>query len=143
MMDRYVTPLLIVREVGTLLGKTRFQKLVCLVVAESQHRGLPDLGLRFEIYLHGPYSRDLTQTVEELVRDGLLNESAHATPAGNLQFVYTLSRAGEQFVEGLISHGMVPSDLIDSTRDVVREAGRSPLPQLIERAYKAFDEIEN
>ncbi len=142
MMDKYATPLLIVREVGTLLGKTRFQKLACLLSAESQRRGLPDIGLRFELYLHGPYSRELSKTVDELVRAGLLVESSHATPAGNLQYVYTLSRQGEDLVDGLVSSGFVPQTLVDSTRDVVREAAYFPLPELIDRAYQAFNELQ-
>lgn len=142
-MDDYVIPLLIVREVGTLLGKTRFQKLACVLAAESRRRGLELPGLNFEVYLHGPYSRDLAKTVEELVKDGLLDEDVHTTPAGNLQYVYTLPPQGGELIENFISRGLVTQALIDTTRDVVNEAAYTPLQQLIERAYQAYDEFQN
>lgn len=141
MMDKYVTPLLLVREVGTLLGKTRFQKLACLLVAESRRRGLGDLGMDFEIYLHGPYSRELSKTIEELVADGLLSEGMHSTPAGNLQYIYTLTPTGEELLENLTSRGVVRQALIESTQNVVESARYMPLPALIEHAYLAYEQL--
>src|SRR2546428_12206840 len=99
MMEKYVTPLLIVHEVGTLLGKTRFQKLACLLAAESRQRGFGALRMDFEIYLHGPYSRELSKTVEKPVTDGLLNEGMHSTPAGHPQYINALTTKREEPME--------------------------------------------
>ena|SRR2546422_172992 len=143
MMEKYVTPLLIVHEVGTLLGKTRFQKLACLLAAESRQRGLGDLGMDFEIYLHGPYSRELSKTIEKLVTDGLLNEGMHSTPAGNLQYIYALTPKGEELLEILTNRGVVGQALVESARDVVESARYLPLPALIEHAYQAYQQLQS
>ena len=95
----------------------------------------------FEIYLHGPYSRGLSKTIDELVTDGLLTEGRHSTPAGNLQYVYTLTPQGEEFLESLAGRGLVREELVESTRAVIEAARYLPLPTLVEEAYRAFEHL--
>jgi uncharacterized protein YwgA len=97
----------------------------------------------FEIYLHGPYSRELSKAIDELVADGLLAEGMHSTPAGYLQYVYTLTAQGEEFLENLTGRGVVGEALVVTTRDVVESARFLPLPALIENAYRAYQQLQS
>ncbi len=89
MIEKYATPLILVREMGRLPGKTRFQKLACLLEARVRQTNLRS-GYSFRQYLHGPYSSELARMVDELVSDGLLHETAERTPSGNVQACLSL-----------------------------------------------------
>ena len=131
---------MLVRELGWMAGKTRFQKLVCLLEARAKSLEL-QIGFPFELYLHGPYSRELTRMIESLVRDGMLEEKGELTPAGNIQFGYSLTPEGAKTVEMCASVGVVPESLSEAVRIVVQEAGYLSLPDLIDRAYEAHESM--
>jgi hypothetical protein len=67
----------------------------------------------------------------------------HSTPAGYLQYVYTLTAQGEEFLENLTGRGVVGEALVVTTRDVVESARFLPLPALIENAYRAYQQLQS
>src|SRR3990172_6028926 len=142
MLEKMLTPLLIVREVGTLGGKTRLQKLACLVQAHLAERGIPT-GFVFKPYYYGPFSFDLAATVEELVRQGLLVEQPHLTQRGNVAYNYWLTDSGRTLLEGFLGHEARLLETAQEVETVVRESAWLPLDLLVQKAKEAYREMDS
>jgi len=84
----------IVRWAGTFRSRKRMQKLIFLL----QAAGCP-LDVEYDLHHYGPYSQDVAQLTDELVREKLLGETAEPHPYGQ-QYSYVLSEdASRQIVE--------------------------------------------
>ena|SRR5256885_8555518 len=140
MIEKYAAPLILVREMGRLSGKTRFQKLACLLEARARQTSVR-IGFSFRPYLHGPYSSELARMVDQLVSEGLLQETAEVTSSGNIRYSYQLTQSGIEALDAFVGSGLVSSSFVDAAKDVVEEARALPLPDLVERAYSAYEEI--
>jgi uncharacterized protein YwgA len=138
MTELFVAPLVVVKAMdGNLRGKLRFQKLVCLLEAESKRRGTFTIGFPFKAYHYGPFSRELARTVDFLVNQGFLTERAEPTTSGRIQYVYSLTLQGNQAIDDFLRQAHA-SALNEAAVDVARMAGYLPIPLLVEKAYGAF-----
>ena len=79
-------------------GRKRLQKLVCIL----KHGHSVPFSYNFIPYYYGPYSEDLTDTVDSLVGLGLLTETKEMYPSGIPKYVYELTPQGTEKVEGNI-----------------------------------------
>ena len=141
MMEKYVVPLVIVEEMGTVVGKTRLQKLTCIVEAKAREGQAFSTGLKFTLHLHGPFSRELSLLVDGWVREGVLEEKLNYTPSGHPQYSYYLSDKGTGSLRELLKEVRDSEKYRALIRGVLKESGWLPLPALIERAYSAHATI--
>lgn len=142
MMEKYVVPLIIVQEMGTIVGKTRLQKVACLVEAKARQANPLGTGLAFTLHLHGPFSRELASLVDGWVKGGILEEQLNFTPAGHPQYSYYLSDRGSLELRTLVKQIPHIEEFRSIIREVVKESGALPLPSLVTQAYAAYSEME-
>lgn len=141
MIEKVLVPLLIVGQMGTLAGKTRLQKLVCLLEASLRERNAK-LGYAFQIYHHGPFSFELANLTSQLVQAGLLVEKPQVTPTGNTLFSYWLSPDGAKLIDETLEKDPGQQQLVSDVAAVVKQFGYLPLEELVEKAYGAFPRIQ-
>ena len=72
-------------------GRTRIQKDICILKYEEKI----NFNFEFEPHYYGPYSSELTDTVDTLVASGLLEEKIEVLPSGILRYDYGLTHEGK------------------------------------------------
>jgi len=93
-------PLLLLRMSDRVWGKTRFQKLMFLVQAEKTKKGNDrEVPFSYFLYKHGPFSLELTLTIEKLRDDGFIIEDFKRTSTGNPIYTYQLTESGVEKVD--------------------------------------------
>src|SRR5437773_11856616 len=87
--------LVTMRELGEVAGRTRLQKTIYLL---RERFGVP-FRFRFKPYFYGPYSEDLSDSVENLVALGMIEERRRYLAAGVSEYSYRLTKGGVGFLE--------------------------------------------
>ena len=77
-------------------GRTRLQKLVCIL----KHRYNIPFSYSFKPYYYGPYSDEITDTVETLVGLGLLTKKKEAFAPGIVKYTYELTAQVDEAIRG-------------------------------------------
>jgi len=91
--------LVVLRELGQVVGRTRLQKIVYLLREMYQ---IP-FRFRFKPYFYGPYSEDLSDAIENLTALGVIEEGRRYLAEGVIEYSYSLTRRGSSFLEGQIT----------------------------------------
>lgn len=138
MFESKLVPLILADTLHLVDGKTRFQKLMFLVQREAEENGIEGLGFNYEIYLHGPFSRQLNSVIDDLVNEGYLEEKTTETPSGYTKYIYTLTSRGRRLMKEAKTKKLLSPQMLKSIRNVLDEYGDLPLSQLVDEAYKQF-----
>lgn len=138
MLEKTLTPLMLVNMMGELRGKTRFQKLTFLIQKNALEENVSKLDYSFKLYHYGPFSTELSSIVDSLVLHNYLQEAVEATPSGYLRHTYKLTPDGKDVVEGVLQKELIPSGLIKIIHKTVTLYGNLPLELLVEKAYERF-----
>jgi len=88
-LKEYVA-LKLVSELGGINGRTKFQKIVFI---GQKERRLPEV-FKFNGYYYGPYSKELTDTIEMLIKLGLINEKV-IIGEEYIEYIYTITEEGK------------------------------------------------
>jgi uncharacterized protein YwgA len=140
MFDELLTPLLLSEKLGKLHGKTRFQKLVFLVQKEAENKQVPASSFNYEIYHYGPFSSELSETLEKLKTNELLDEDTEITANGYTRFVYHITRKGQKLVDNSRKKGIISNELENIISKIACNYGEMPLTELVAEAYHRFSE---
>jgi len=81
--------LAILDTLGMVYGRTYLQKLLFIIRKELQ------IGFDYEEYHYGPFSRELNNCINALVKGGLIEESVMQTKANDC-YVYRLTDSGKE-----------------------------------------------
>jgi uncharacterized protein YwgA len=73
-------------------GRTRVQKDICILKYQD---GIP-FNFDFESHYYGPYSSELTNTVDMMVASGILEENTIVLPIGVRRYDYSLTKEGKK-----------------------------------------------
>jgi uncharacterized protein YwgA len=73
-------------------GRTRVQKDICILKYDAE---IP-FNFEFEPHYYGPYSSELTDTVDTLIAAGLLEERIELLHPGILRYDYALTAEGKR-----------------------------------------------
>jgi uncharacterized protein YwgA len=90
------------------------------------------------MYLHGPFSRDLSSVIHDLVDEGYLEEQKTETSLGYTKYVYKLKKKGRELLAHAKRKGVLSAKMSRLINDVLKDYGNMPLPELVERAYEKF-----
>lgn len=112
---------------GKIEGRTKLQKIVFLGQMEL---GLPEF-FKFDKYHYGPYSWDLTETIEDLIATGYIKEEKEHC-GDFVTYVYTLSDFAQSEVE--IPSGYIPGDKIET----LKKLSELPRSAIIEYVYRKY-----
>jgi len=128
---------MLAESLGEVRGKTRFQKLVFLV-QRCAEKEKTDFDLNFDIYLHGPFSQELSLVIDDLVRRGDIEESIEQIPPYYEMHTYRLTDKGREMLRNARTKKIIPTRIAHIVRDTSEKYGRLPLTKLVEEAYRQF-----
>ena len=112
---------------GKVEGRTKLQKIVFLGQMEL---GLPKL-FKFDKYHYGPYSWELTETLEDLISTGLIQEDRESY-GDYITYVYTLSEF--EIIELGKSAKYIPEEKIET----LKKLSELPMSAIIEYVYRKY-----
>jgi hypothetical protein len=82
-------------------GRLRIQKAAYFLKV----LGAPEFSrTRFRYHYYGPYSRELSGSLQEAVASGLLKEEGEGTGFDSIRYTYRLTEAGERWLEDAPQH---------------------------------------
>jgi uncharacterized protein YwgA len=138
MFDDLLVPLLLSKHLGKVKGKTRFQKIVFLIQKEAETRRIQASSFGYEIHHYGPYSAELSVTLEKLQSDHLLEEETEMTPSGYIRYVYSITEKGQKLLSDAQKKGLVSPELERIIKKVIEEYGEKQLSDLVSDAYGKY-----
>jgi len=84
---------------GKIEGRTRIQKEICLLKFQSE---IP-FTFNYKSYYYGPYSEDLSETINTLVGVKLLKETMVSVGYNSYRYVYSLTEQGKKLSDKLFA----------------------------------------
>jgi uncharacterized protein YwgA len=138
MFERILVPLLLTDILDSVDGRTRFQKLTFLIQKDALENEIKDLDFGYEIYLHGPFSRELSTVIDTLTKEGYLEEKTTETSSGYTKYLYRLTSKGKELVRDAKKKRLLSAKMMKSITKIIDRYGTMPLSQLVEEAYKQF-----
>ena len=118
-----------VHEDNKIEGRTRIQKEICLLKYKSK---LP-FTFNYKPYYYGPYSEELSETINTLVGVKLLKETIIPVGFNSFRYDYTLTEKGKQLFNKIQESC---EQLINSLSKEVEELERIETPNLVALAKK-------
>ncbi|MDD4162382.1 MAG: hypothetical protein PHW87_07870 [Methanothrix sp.] len=113
--------------VGSIQGRTRLQKMVFLAQEEL---GLPHL-FDFKKHYYGPYSWDLTETVERMLSRGEIEEKVESL-GDSIRYTYSASSDAET-IEALHA-----PEISEKALDTLKKLSEIPLTALLNYVYRKY-----
>jgi uncharacterized protein YwgA len=123
MFEELLIPLVLSEALGTLKGKTRFQKLVFLIQKEATAKNVQASSFDYTLHYYGPFSSELSAVLENLKDTGLLEEKIEPTPNGYTRYVYSITDKGRKLVESSKEKKIISKKLEGIIKDVADEFG--------------------
>ena len=126
--------LLALNEEGQIEGITRFQKLVFMSQEE-----IPELGTRkyaFDAYDYGPFSKELYDDIDRLVKNGYIDRSVEQTGNENEKHIYSITEKGREYIRQILESESGSDDLeVERLRQLKQEYNNMPILQFIRLVY--------
>lgn len=138
MFERIIVPLMLTDTLKKVNGRTRFQKLMFLVQKKTESQKIEGLDFKYEIYLYGPFSRELSSAIDDLVDKGYLEEQKTETNLGYTKYVYRLTGKGRKLLAFAEGRKLLSASVQHAISEVVDDYGETALPELVEKAYEEF-----
>jgi DNA-binding PadR family transcriptional regulator len=105
---------------------------------------IPNLQTReytFESYDYGPFSKELYDDIDALVRNGYVERTVEHTGSGNEKHLYSLTEKGRGYIHQILESESGSEDLaVESLRELKDEYNDMPILQLIRRVYNKHPE---
>lgn len=121
-------------------GITRMQKLVFLVQRSEEDKNVGEYEFIPDDY--GPFSKQLYDDLDQLVRNGYVKRRGEKTPAGNEKQVYEITDKGETYLEVLDTSGEFEDEApLDTIEKVKEEYNYLPLLKLLKSVYNEYPEM--
>jgi uncharacterized protein YwgA len=124
---------------GTIVGRKRFQKLVCIL---KYARDVP-FSFDFIPYHYGPYSESLTSAIDRLVCVGLVEEEKCTITDHVIQYSYRLTDEGHKLASVVVQtlrqdEPELAGRLIESTEELYD----SDIVNLVRQSKDAFRQTQ-
>jgi uncharacterized protein YwgA len=116
-------------------GRTRIQKEICLLKFKSK---IP-FTFNYRSYYYGPYSEELSETINMLVGVKLLKENMISVGYNTYRYDYSLTEQGEALFERICQK---PNPLLGKIQKDVRKMEKIETPRLVSLA-KAISGMES
>jgi uncharacterized protein YwgA len=114
----------------TIAGRTRIQKEVCLLKFKSK---LP-FTFEYKSYFYGPYSEELSDTINTLVGVKLLEETVTSVGYNSYRYDYSLTKQGKELFDRMCTE---EHDLIGKLSAEISAFEAMPTPELVATAKAA------
>lgn len=144
MLVRTVLPLILtfVNNTEPIGGRTRFQKMVFLL---SQHARFFKNKYDFIPHDYGPYSKELQNDIDYLIKEGFLTEDRITIEDGKIKYEYSITAKGESFVNDVLSNEKLDkkfqfSRVLELSDEVKNELNHQDLYSLLSKIYQEYPE---
>lgn len=117
---------------GSIEGRTRFQKMVCL---SKFLYGIP-FSFRFRMYFYGPYSEKLADALQLLKTVGLIKENKFRIAYNAVQYNYELADIARNFLEKHFLAIDKNKQLIEKIESITQELHDYPTSFLVSISKK-------
>lgn len=117
-------------------GITRLQKLVFL--AQQEYLEEDESGYDFDPYKYGPYSEELTHTLELFEDRGYIEKNVETTRNGNEKYTYSLTDEGWKIVKQGLLDGSEDSQLFEVAKKVKDAHNREPIERVLRYVYNKY-----
>ena len=87
---------------GTIQGRKRLQKTICVL----KHRDNIPLGFNFVPYHYGPYSEELSESIQSLIGAGYVDEHSDEVAQGIYQYNYSLTDRGRNAIQPILNENL-------------------------------------
>lgn len=129
--------LLALNEEEQIEGITRFQKLVFM--AQKKIQNLQTKQYKFDSYDYGPFSKELYDDIDRLVRNGYIERSVEQTGNGNEKHIYSITEKGRGYIRQILESESGREDLaVEKLRQLKEEYNEMPILQLIRLIYNRY-----
>jgi hypothetical protein len=128
----------ILKNAGVIKGRVRFQKMVFLGQKEL---GLPKK-FKFTKYYYGPYSWELTETIEDLILQGDITEHVQQYDDYTL-YIYRLSDQGKETAETKQVSIDKKRSTVEDTGDALHALAGVPLKKILNYVYGKFPTLDS
>lgn len=124
----------IIEHSGTVEGRKRFQKTVCVL----KHRDDIPLGFDFIPYYYGPYSEALAGTIQSLVDAGYVHEKPVEIGVGVFKYEYSLTEQGKREIQHVETKGDIRGVPVGDLQNKIVKINKMKLDDLV-RLSKTLD----
>jgi uncharacterized protein YwgA len=119
---------------GKINGRKRFQKIICIL----KHRYNIPFNFDFIPYYYGPFSEDLSNSLDTLVGSGIIKEQKNTISDNITQFNYELTDQGNKMTKGLIEKSGSSGPIIKKINMAVTELKNMETPALVHLSKQVF-----
>lgn len=123
-------------EQGRIEGRTRLQKLAFLVDRQSDKSD--DTLFEFIPYHYGPFSEGILHELDDMKKDGLIEERTVDLSDGNTKYIYNITDEGEERLNGAERES---KEIPSVTEDVVSQFNSMPISRLLEHVYNKYPQM--
>lgn len=124
-------------------GRTRLQKMVFVVQQELMESGhlREDQLYEFFAYDYGPFSKELAESVDQMIEDGLLDEKEVVyDDEGNVKYIYEIEPDGREVVKKESSLDDIDT-IVQKARQIKQRFNDNlSLPEVIDEVYAEYPE---
>jgi uncharacterized protein YwgA len=114
-------------------GRTRVQKDICIL----KHNDKIPFNFKFEPNYYGPYSYELTDTVDTLVAAGLLEQNITHLSSGARRYDYTLTEEGKELFRKIkMAPDLKKSGMTTKLTNRIKKLGKMSIPEVTDLAKK-------
>lgn len=144
-MHKRLIPLLLsyVGDEEPIDGRTRLQKMVFVIQQELTESGELDERQIYEFfaYDYGPFSKELAESIDRMIEDGLLDEDeVEYDEDGNVKYLYELQPEGQELVEQELD-GAEIQNIVRKARGIKQRFNEDlSLPEVIDNVYAEYPE---
>lgn len=114
-------------------GRTRVQKDICIL----KHKERIPFNFKFEPNYYGPYSYELTDTIDTLVAAGLLEQRISLLSSGIRRYDYSLTEEGDEMFQKIkMDSDFEESALLTELTNGIKALKEMSIPEVTALAKK-------
>lgn len=136
MPDRKILPLALIRANGEepVEGRTRLQKMIFLI--QKQLEESISIGEVYEYfpYDYGPFSKELYEDLDELVKEGIIEEREETEEGEKKKYYYELTSKGRKLVDDELQN----EELKEKVEEIKSQYNEMNLPDLMDKIYSEY-----
>lgn len=117
-----------------IVGRKRLQKIICIL----KYKYNISFSFNYIPYFYGPYSDELADVIQSLVATGLVNEEVERLNDEIIQYKYSLTKKGEEFVN-VLEHKC--KDIVDKNKfiEYLEDINNKSTPELVKMSKESFN----
>lgn len=124
-------------------GRTRFQKMLFLL---RERANFFEEGYDFIPHNYGPYSTELQNDIDDLIREGFIMSNFKTVEEGKIKYEYVITGGGASILEKILSNKSLDrkfkfSKVLELAEEIKHEVNNKDLSSLLADIYKEYPDF--